>query len=156
MSTFISARRARRRASGGTFLVAVALAVQLGQNGALADDNLILSMPVAIVGALLIGLALSSWTAVAMSAATASGLWTLAAAQTGQGHADALLYFAIPLGAAAAIVVCHRRRLSGKAAIGLASLMAALIFGVGHASTPLPFAVAYFATLISLPNVPLR
>jgi hypothetical protein len=156
MSSYVSARRARRRASGGTFLVAVALAVQAGQEGALADDNLILSGPVMVMGALLIGLTLRASAAIAMAAAALSALWTLAAAQTGQGFSDELLAFAIPLAAAAGIVVSHCRKLSGKSATTLAAIMAVLAFAIGYTAYPLPFAIAYFAVLISLPNVPLR
>ena len=46
-------RRSKRLAMGGTFLVAVSLAVQLGQQGELADDNLMITLDVKIIPAIL-------------------------------------------------------------------------------------------------------
>lgn len=150
------ARRARRKASGGTFMVAIALAIQLGQSGPTADDNLLLSGPLVVFGGILIGLVLRPSASVALAAAALSGLWALAAAQTGAGFAHEILLFAMPLAAAAAIVVSHCRQLSGLSAGFLALLLTALAFAIGFTEFPIPAAVLYFAVLISLPSVPLR
>ena len=141
---------------GGTFLVAVALAVQLGQQGALADDNLLLTAPVAFFGALLSGLQLRASAGIAMGAAIVSGLWALGVAQTGSAYTDEVLLFGIPFSAAAGIVVGHCRGWHGRTA-GLVALgLAALCAGIGLTEFPEVFAVALLAMTVSLPTMPLR
>jgi hypothetical protein len=148
-------RRARRYANGGTFLVAVSLAVQLGQQGALADDNLLLTIPVAFLGAMLSGWVLRPSAALAMAAAISAGLATLGVSQTGSAYTDEMLLFAIPFSAAAAIVVGHCRGWSGRAAIIMAVICAALAIGIGMTESPVPFVVIHLAVIVSLPTVPI-
>lgn len=149
-------RRARRLAMGGTFLVAVSLAVQLGQKGALADDNLLLTIPVAFLGAMLSGWVLRPSAALAMAAAIATGLATLGIAQTGSVYTDEMLLFGIPFSAAAAIVVGHCRGWKGRSAGIMAGICAALAIGIGMTESPVPFVVAHAAVIISLPTMPIR
>jgi hypothetical protein len=156
MEQLVQMRRARRLAMGGTFLVAVALAVQLGQTGALADDNLLLTLPVAFLGAVLSGWVLRPSAAFAMAAGIAAGFLTLGIAQTGSTHTDEALLLAIPFSAAAAIVVGHCRRWKGTSAGIMAVIAVALAMGIGLTEMPVPFAVAHAALLISLPTIPLR
>jgi hypothetical protein len=149
-------RRARRLANGGTFLVAVALAVQLGQRGALADDNLLITLPVAFLGAMLSGWVLRPSAALAMAAAVAAAFATLGVSQTGSAYTDEMLLFGIPFSAAAAIVVGHCRGWSGRAAILMAVICAALAIGIGMTESPVPFVIAHLAVVISLPTIPIR
>lgn len=149
-------RRARRLAMGGTVLVAVALAVQLAQEGALADDNLLATMPVAMLGAALSGWVLRPSAALAMAAAIAAGLATLGVAQTGSAYTDEMLLFGIPFSAAAAIVVGHCRGWKGRSAGIMAVICVALAIGIGMTESPVPFVVAHMAVIVSLPTIPIR
>ena len=141
---------------GGTFLVAVSLAIQLGQHGALADDNLLITVPVAFLGAMLSGWILRPSAALAMAVGIASSLAALGVAQTHTGHTDEMLLLAIPFSAAAAIVVGHCRRWHGRTAGLMALICVALAMGIGMTEYPVPFTVANIAVIISLPTVPLR
>ncbi len=156
MKPAVQIRRARRLAMGGTFLCAVALAVQLSHEGPLAVTNLMLTIPVATLGAVLGGWFLRPSAALAMGGAIAAAMATLGVAQSGSVHTDELLLLAIPLSAAAAIVVGHCRRWKGITAGLMAFTAAALAFGIGMTELPIPFAVVHMAVVISLPNVPLR
>lgn len=156
MRTAVEMARARRLAMGGTFLVAVSLAVQLGQQGALADDNLLITGPVAFLGGMLIGWILRPSAALAIASALAAGLCTLGVAQTGSAYTDEILLLAIPFSGAAAIVTGHVRGWSGKAAIAMTVVCIALAIGIGLTEMPVPFAVAHMAVLVSLPTIPLR
>jgi hypothetical protein len=149
-------RRRQRTAMGGTFLVAVALAVQLGQQADVAATNLFLTIPVVALGAILCGWVLRPSAAFAMGAAAAAGIATLGVAQSGSFYTDELLLFAIPFSAAAAIVVGHCRDWKGKTAIIMALVTAVLAIGIGMTDQSVPFAVAHMAVLIALPTVPLR
>lgn len=156
MNQAVQMGRARRIAMGGTFLVAVALAVQLGQTADLADDNLLLTIPVAFLGAVLSGWILRPSAAFAMGAGLASGLATLGIAQSGSAYTDETLLLAIPFSAAAAIVVGHVRGWKGLTAGIMAVVCVALAIGIGMTELPVPFAVAHAAVLVSLPTIPLR
>ena len=148
-------RRARRLAMGGTFLVAVSLAIQLGQHGELADDNLMITAPVVFLGAMLSGWVLRPSAAVAMAVAATCGICTLGIAQTGSAYTDELLLFAIPFSAMAAIVVGHVRRWPGTTAGIMAVVLVALAIGIGMTEMPVPFAVIHLAAVVSLPTIPL-
>lgn len=152
----VEIRRAKRLAMGGTFLVAVALAVQLGQQGALADDNLLITGPVAFLGAVLSGWILRPSAAFAMGAATVSVLWTLGIYQAGSPYTDEMLLFAIPFSAMAAIVVGHVRGWAGTTAGIVAVVLVALAIGVGMTEVPVAFCVAHLAVVVGLPNIPIR
>ncbi len=154
MKTAVEIARGRRLAMGGTFLVAVALAIQLGQQGALADDNLMITGPVVFLGGMLIGWVLRPSAAIAIASAMLAGLCTLGVAQTGSAYTDELLLLAIPFSGAAAIVTGHVREWSGKTAIAMAVVCIALATGIGLTEMHVPFAVAHMAVLLSLPTVP--
>jgi hypothetical protein len=141
---------------GGTFLVAVALAIQLGQQRELAVTNLLSTVPVAFLGAVLSGWILRPSAALAMGAAMASGMAALGVAQSGSGHTDEILLLAIPFSAAAAIVVGHCRKWQGVTAGMMAVIAVGLAAGIGLSALPVPFAIIHAAVLISLPTVPLR
>ncbi len=141
---------------GGTFLVAVALAVQLGQQGSLAVDHLLLTIPVVGLGAILSGWVLRPSAAFTMGAAAAAGIATLGIAQSGSFYTDELLLLAIPFSAAAAIVVGHCRGWKGSTAIIMALITAVLAIGIGMTELPVIFAVCHLAVVVSLPNVPVR
>ena len=140
---------------GGTFLVAVSLAVQLGQQAELAGHNLMITMPVAILGALLSGWVLRPSAAITMAAAIAAGMATLGISQTGSAYTDEMLLFAIPFSAAAAIVVGHCRGWAGKSAAIMAVVCTSLAIGIGMTELPVPFAVAHMAVIIALPTIPI-
>jgi hypothetical protein len=141
---------------GGTFLVAIALAVQLGQQAELAAHNLLSTIPVVILGAVLSGWILRPSAAIAMGAAMASGMAALGVAQSGSGNTHEILLLAIPLSAAAAIVVGHCRGWQGVTAGMMAVIAAGLAAGIGLSALPIPFAIIHAAVVISLPTVPLR
>lgn len=149
-------RRARRLAMGGTFLLAVSLAVQLGQRSDVAAANLMLTVPVAALGAILTGWFLRPSAGFAMGASAAAAMATLGVSQSGSFYTDELLLFAIPFSAAAAIVVGHCRRWRGITAAMMAVISVAMAIGIGMTELPMPFAVVHMAVLISLPTVPLR
>tara|TARA_R110002096_G_scaffold16898_1_gene57619 strand:+ start:64946 stop:65398 length:453 start_codon:yes stop_codon:yes gene_type:complete len=140
---------------GGTFLCAVALAVQLGQQGDLADDNLLLTGPVVFLGAMLSGWVLRPSAAISMALAATAGICTLGIAQTGSAYSDEMLLFAIPFSAMAAIVTGHCRRWSGRTAIIMSVILVAFAIGIGMTEMPVPFAVIHLAAIVSLPNIPL-
>ena len=152
----VEMRRAKRLAMGGTFLVAVALAVQLGQEGALADDNLLITGPVAFLGAALSGWILRPSAALSMAAAALAVLATLGVYQSGSPHTDEILLFAIPFSAMAAIVVGHVRGWAGTTAGIVAVILVALAIGVGMTEMPIPFCVGHLALVVALPNLPVR
>lgn len=156
MKTAVQMRRARRLASGGTFLVAVSLAVQLSQQADVAVTNLLLTVPVAFLGAVLSGWVLRPSAAFAMAAGIVAGMATLGISQSGSAYTDEMLLFAIPFSAAAAIVVGHCRDWKGSTAGILALIGVALAIGIGMTEYPVPFAVAHAAVLVSLPTVPVR
>ncbi len=149
-------RRARRLAMGGTFLVAVALAVQIGQHGALADDNLLITAPVVFLGACLSGWVLRPSAAFAMALAATSVICALGIFQSGSAYTDEFLLFAMPFSAMAAIVVGHCRRWPGRTAAIMAVILVAFAIGVGMTEMPVPFAVIHLAAVVSLPTIPLR
>ncbi len=140
---------------GGTFLVAVALAVQLGQRGALADDNLLITAPVAFLGAMLSGWVIRPSAAVSMALAATAGICTLGVSQTGSAYTDELLLFAIPFSAMAAIVTGHCRRWPGRTAGIMAVILVAFAIGIGMTEIPIPFTVIHLAAVVSLPTIPL-
>ena len=148
-------RRRRRLAMGGTFLVAVALAVQLGHLGPSAKSILATTAPVACLGGALIGWFVAPTAALAMGAAATSIFAALGVSQSGSAYTDEMLLFAIPFSAAAVIVMGHHRRWPGKIAIALSLALCALAIGVGMTEFPQVFAVAHLAILISLPSAPL-
>lgn len=148
-------RRARRLAMGGTFLVAVALAVQIGQQGELADDNLLITAPIVFLGACLSGWILRPSAAFAMAFAATSSICTLGVFQSGSAYSDELLLFAIPFSAMAAIVVGHCRRWPGRTAGIMAVILVAFAVGVGMTEMPVPFAVIHLAAVVCLPTIPL-
>ncbi|MCP4444054.1 MAG: hypothetical protein GY811_01750 [Myxococcales bacterium] len=150
----VQMQRRRHIAMGGTFLVAVALAVQLGQRGALADDNLVITGPVVFLGAILSGWVLRPSAALSMALAATAVLSTLAISQTGSAYTDELLLFAIPFSAMAAIVVGHCRRWPGRTAGMMAVVLCALAIGVGMTESPAPFTVFHLAMLVALPTIP--
>ncbi len=137
-------------------MVAIALAVQLGQQPELAAHNLLSSIPVVALGAVLGGWFLRPSAGLAMGAAMASGMATLGVAQSGSGHTDELLLLAIPLSAAAAIVVGHCRKWQGVTAGMMTVIAVGLAIGIGFSALPVPFAIVHAAVIISLPTVPLR
>ena len=151
----IQLRRTRRLAMGGTFLAAVALAVQLGQHGALADDNLLITIPVAFLGAMLSGWVIRPSASLAMASAIAANLAILGVFQTGSAYTDEMLLFGIPFSVAAAIVVGHCRDWKGSHAIIMAILCTALAIGIGMTEFPVPFSIAHMAVIISLPTIPI-
>ena len=155
ISPAVQLKRARRLAMGGTFLCAVALAVQLGQQGDLADDNLLLTGPVVFLGAMLSGWVLRPSAAISMALAATAGICTLGIAQTGSAYSDEMLLFAIPFSAMAAIVTGHCRRWSGRTAIIMSVILVAFAIGIGMTEMPVPFAVIHLAAIVSLPNIPL-
>ncbi len=140
---------------GGTFLVAVALAVQLGQRGALADDNLLITGPVVFLGAMLSGWVLRPSAAISMAIAAVCGLCTLGISQTGSAYTDELLLFTIPFSAMAAIVVGHVRRWPGRTAGIMAVILVAFAIGIGMTEMPALFTVIHLAAVVSLPTIPL-
>ena len=149
ISPAVQLKRARRLAMGGTFLCAVALAVQLGQQGDLADDNLLLTGPVVFLGAMLSGWVLRPSAAISMALAATAGICTLGIAQTGSAYSDEMLLFAIPFSAMAAIVTGH------CTAIIMSVILVAFAIGIGMTEMPVPFAVIHLAAIVSLPNIPL-
>ncbi len=156
ITTAAEFHRARRLALGGTFLVAVSLAVQMSQHGALADDNLMITAPVIGLGGFLVGRVLRLSAAIAIACALIAGLSTLAVSQTGTAYTDELLLLAIPFSGAAAIVTGHIRGWAGKTAIWVSVVCIALAIGIGMTEFPIPYAIAHAAVLISLPNLPVR
>ena len=156
MEKTVAIRRARRLAMGGTFLVAVSLAIQLGQPEELALGSLGTTGPVACLGAILSGWFLRPSSAFAMGAAALSVMGALAVNQSGSAYTDEMLLFAIPFSAAAAIVTGHVRRWAGKTAAALSVVLVALSCGVGMTEMPIPFAVVHLAILVSLPTIPVR
>lgn len=151
------APRQRRRvfAHGATVLLAASLGVQLTQRGALADDNLLFTGPVAALGAILLGLGISTAAAIAAPAAVVSCLWVLAARQVGRGFADDIVLFALPMALVAAVVMCRGRHLSGAYAIGFAVALGGLVIAVGAAPWPDVAAIVYMAVLLALRFAPL-
>lgn len=148
-------RRTRRIAMGGTFLVAVSLAIQLGQQGPLADDNLLITAPVVFLGACLSGWILRPSAAFSMAFAATASFCTLGIAQAGSAYTDEFLLFAIPFSAMAAIVVGHVRRWPGRTAGVMAVVLVAFAIGVGMTEFPVPFTVIHLAAVVSLPTIPL-
>lgn len=155
ISPAVQMKRARRLAMGGTFLCAVALAIQLGQPSALADDNLMVTGPVVFLGAMLSGWILRPSAAISMALAATAGICTLGISQTGSAYTDELLLLAIPFSAMAAIVTGHCRRWPGRTAGIMAVVLVAFAIGIGMTEMPVPFAVIHLAAVVSLPNIPL-
>lgn len=155
LSAAVQLRRARRLAMGGTFLVAVALAIQLGQSGELADDYLLTTAPVVFLGAILSGWHLRPSAAISMAMAATAGICTLGISQTGSAYTDELLLLTIPFSAMAAIVTGHCRRWPGRTAIIMAVILVAFAIGIGMTEMPVPFTVIHLAAIVSLPTIPL-
>lgn len=155
ISSAVQMRRSRRLAMGGTFLAAVALAVQLAQRGPIADDNLMITAPVVFLGAMLSGWVLRPSAAISMALAATCGLCTLGISQSGSAYTDELLLFTIPFSAMAAIVVGHVRRWPGRTAGIMAVILVAFAIGIGMTEMPVPFAVIHLAAVVSLPTIPL-
>lgn len=149
-------RRAKRLAVGGTFLVAVALAIQLGQEASLADANLLVTGPVIFLGATLAGWILRPSAAFAMGLAALAVLATLGFYQAGSPYTTEMLLFAIPFSAMAATVVGHVRRWSGKTAIAVAVVLVLMAVGVGMTDMAVIFCVGHLAILVGLPTAPLK
>ncbi len=146
--------RTRQLAMGGTFLVAVALAVQLAQHAAIAGEYLLITAPVVFLGATLSGWVLRPSAAFSMAIAATAGLCTLGISQTGSAYTDEVLLFTIPFSAMAAIVVGHCRDWPGRTAGLMAVVLVAMGIGIGMTEFPVPFAVVHLAMVVSLPTVP--
>jgi len=150
----VFARRTRRLALGGTFLVAFSLAVQLAQSPDRAFPNLLMTAPVIFLGAVLNGWVVRASAAFAIALAAGAILCTLGVYQSGSAYTDELLLFSIPFSGLAAIVVGHCRDWPGKTAGAMALVLVALSIGVGMTEFPIPFIVLHLAILIALPTVP--
>jgi len=155
VSHSVQQQRTRRLALGGTFLVAVALAVQLGQTGPLSDDNLVITGPVVFLGAILSGWVLRPSAAISMGLAAMAALCTFGVFQAGSAYTDEMLLFAVPFSGMAAVVVGHCRRWPGTTALLTAIVLIAFAIGIGMTEYPVPFVILHLALVVSLPTVPL-